>query len=54
MAINFYDEEFVLQEMGNLLKSHYRYFHSGAYNDAPIRIRALLKSCNDNRTFSTA
>lgn len=54
MALNQFGEERLLQEVAAILRERYRYTHSEAYNEASIRIRALLEMCGGDRTFRTA
>lgn len=54
MALNQFGEEALLKEVAEVLKSRYRYTYSEAYNEASIRIRALLEICGGDKTFRTA
>ncbi|OAL80772.1 hypothetical protein AY606_15375 [Acinetobacter sp. SFB] len=54
MALKEFGEEALLQEVAKILKNRYRYTHSDAYNEAAIRIRALLEICGGDKTFRTA
>lgn len=53
MVISEYGEERVLQETAAVLRERYRYTFTEAYNEASIRIRALLELCNGDKTFRT-
>ena len=54
MALNQFGEETLLQEVAKVLTDRYRYTHSDAYNEASIRIRALLEICGGDKTFRIA
>lgn len=54
MALNQFGEEALLKEVAEILKNRYRYTYSDAYNEASIRIRALLEICGGDKTFRTA
>jgi hypothetical protein len=54
MALNQFGEEALLKEVAEVLRNRYRYTYSDAYNEASIRIRALLEICAGDRTFRTA
>jgi len=53
MVIHEFGEECVLQETANVLRTRYRYTYSEAYNEASIRVRALLELCGGDKTFRT-
>ena len=53
MVIREFGEERVLQETAAVLRARYRYTFTEAYNEASIRIRALLELCNGDKTFRT-
>jgi len=53
MVIHEFGEERVLQETANILRTRYRYSFSEAYNEASIRVRALLELCGGDKTFRT-
>jgi hypothetical protein len=53
MAIKEHGEELVIKETAHVLRDRYRYTFSDAYNEASIRVRALLELCNGDKTFLT-
>jgi hypothetical protein len=54
MALNQFGEEALLKAVAEVLRNRYRYTYSEAYNEAAIRIRALLEICAGDKTFRTA